>query len=47
MTSDGDTTAPGTKRLIDGQWRVFYDGYWIKAYDAPALRVRPRSGSPR
>ena len=36
MTSDGDTTAPGTKRQIDGQWRVFYDGYWIKAYDAPA-----------
>ncbi len=36
MTSDGDTTAPGTKRQIDGQWRVFHDGYWIKAYDAPA-----------
>ena len=27
---------PGTKRAIDGQWRVYYDGYWIKAYDAPA-----------
>jgi hypothetical protein len=36
MKSDGETTAAGTKRLIDGQWRVFYDGYWIKAYDAPA-----------
>src|SRR3954454_642096 len=36
MTSDGDTTAPGTKRQIGGQWRVFYDGDWIKAYDAPA-----------
>jgi hypothetical protein len=36
MNTDGDTTAPGTKRQIDGQWRVFYDGYWIKAYDAPA-----------
>jgi hypothetical protein len=28
--------ACGTKRLINGQWRVYYDGYWIKAYDAPA-----------
>jgi hypothetical protein len=27
---------PGTKRAFDGQWRVHYDGYWIKAYDAPA-----------
>ncbi len=26
----------GDKRVVDGQWRVFYDGYWIKAYDAPA-----------
>ncbi len=34
--SSGETTAAGTKRLIDGQWRVFHDGYWIKAYDAPA-----------
>src|SRR5262252_4594354 len=36
MTSDGDTTAPGTKRQMGNQWRVFYDGYWIKAYEAPA-----------
>jgi hypothetical protein len=26
----------GTKRLINGQWRVYYDGYWIKSYDPPA-----------
>ena len=26
----------GTKRLIEGQWRVYYDGYWIRAYDPPA-----------
>jgi hypothetical protein len=26
----------GTKQLINGQWRVYYDGYWIKAYDPPA-----------
>jgi hypothetical protein len=32
-----DTETPqGEKRLIDGQWRVFYDGYWIKAYEVPA-----------
>src|SRR5882724_3342475 len=36
MNSDGDTTATGTKRQIGGQWRVYHDGYWIKAYDAPA-----------
>ncbi len=35
MNSDGEIPA-GTKRQIDNQWRVFYDGYWIKAYDAPA-----------
>ena len=29
-------TPQGTKRLIDGVWRVFYDGYWVKAYDIPA-----------
>jgi hypothetical protein len=26
----------GTKRVIDGQLRVYYHGYWIKAYDIPA-----------
>lgn len=25
----------GTKRVIDGRERVFYDGYWIKAYKVP------------
>jgi hypothetical protein len=29
-------TPAGTKRLINGEIRVFYDGYWIKAYDVPA-----------
>src|SRR5262252_4910073 len=29
-------TPPGTKRLVDGTWRVYYDGYWVKAYEAPA-----------
>ena len=28
--------ANGTKRVIDGIARVYYDGYWVKAYDAPA-----------
>ena len=26
----------GTKRLIEGKWRVFYEGYWVKMYDVPA-----------
>ena len=26
----------GTKRMIDGRLRVFYYGYWIKEYEAPA-----------
>ena len=28
--------ANGTKRVIDGVSRVYYDGYWVKAYDPPA-----------
>ena len=31
-----DTPANGTMRVMRGQRRVFYDGYWIKAYEAPA-----------
>jgi hypothetical protein len=32
-----DSTIPlGTKQLINGQLRVYYYGYWIKAYDVPA-----------
>jgi hypothetical protein len=27
---------PGTERVIDGRLRVYYDGYWIKAYEVPA-----------
>ncbi len=26
----------GKKQLIDGRLRVYYDGYWIKAYEVPA-----------
>ena len=26
----------GEQRLIDGQVRVYYDGYWVKKYDVPA-----------
>jgi hypothetical protein len=33
-----DTEKPpaGTKRLVNGQWRVYYEGYWVKAYETPA-----------
>lgn len=30
-----DSAEEGTRRIIDGQERVFYDGYWIKTYPAP------------
>jgi hypothetical protein len=30
-----DAIASGTRRLIDGVPRVYYHGYWIKAYQAP------------
>jgi hypothetical protein len=26
----------GEQRVLDGQQRVYYDGYWIKKYDVPA-----------
>jgi hypothetical protein len=31
-----NATLTGTKRMIDGRWRVYYDGYWIKLYEPPA-----------
>jgi len=35
--SDGMTPpAEGTRRIIGGEERVFYDGYWIKTYPLPA-----------
>ncbi|GAC1593498.1 MAG: hypothetical protein NVS4B10_00260 [Myxococcales bacterium] len=27
---------PGTRRVIEGQARVFYEGYWVKTYPVPA-----------
>jgi hypothetical protein len=26
----------GARRMVDGRLRVYYDGYWIKAYEVPA-----------
>jgi len=31
-----DQPLEGTRRMIEGQERVFYDGYWIKTYPVPA-----------
>ncbi len=31
-----DITAEGTVRIIEGRRRVYYLGYWVRAYDAPA-----------
>jgi hypothetical protein len=42
ITAVGDTNmtdieiAQGEERMFEGQLRVFYDGYWIKAYEVPA-----------
>jgi hypothetical protein len=32
----GEPLENGAKRAVNGHWHVHYDGYWIKAYDAPA-----------
>ncbi len=37
-----DTIALGTERVIDGRARVFYYGYWIRAYEAPADTLRAK-----
>src|SRR6478752_2359270 len=34
--------AQGTERVINGQRRVFYDGYWVRAYDVPGDRWRAK-----
>jgi hypothetical protein len=34
--STTDSPPEGTRRIIDGLERVFYDGYWIKTYPVPA-----------
>jgi hypothetical protein len=31
-----DTVTLGSERIIEGQRRVYYYGYWVKAYDVPA-----------
>lgn len=35
VPSASETVSPGTRRLIAGQERVFYEGYWIKTYPVP------------
>lgn len=37
-----DALENGTVRVIDGVRRVFYDGYWIKAYDPPADSLKEK-----
>lgn len=34
--SQDDPTPLGTRRVIDGQKRGYYYGYWVKIYDVPA-----------
>lgn len=35
VPTTADTPPEGTRRIIDGLERVFYDGYWIKTYPVP------------
>lgn len=32
----GSDIPPGTKQLVEGQMRVYYEGYWVKTYAVPA-----------
>lgn len=36
VPAGGDIPPEGTRRVIDGEERVFYEGYWIKTYPVPA-----------
>jgi hypothetical protein len=36
------TPSNGTRREIDGELRVYYDGYWIKHYEPPADSIQAR-----
>src|SRR5436190_1008400 len=36
----------GTERSIDGRLRVYYDGYWIKAYPVPADTLFVKADNP-
>lgn len=37
-----EPVSAGTRRLIDGKWRVFYDGYWVKCYEVPANTLQAK-----
>ena len=37
-----DTIPCGTKRVMDGVERVYYYGYWIKTYEAPASTLEAK-----
>jgi hypothetical protein len=39
-----ETPCNGTRREIDGEMRVYYDGYWIKHYDPPPDNLLARKG---
>jgi hypothetical protein len=38
-----ETPANGTLREIDGQLRVFFEGYWVRHYDVPPTRAYTKS----
>lgn len=36
VPNESSPPTEGTRRVIDGEERVYYDGYWIKTYPVPA-----------
>ena len=43
MAHDSTTSPPnGTRRVIDGVERVYYDGYWIKTYPIPKDTIQAK-----
>lgn len=43
MAHDSTTPPPnGTRRVIDGVERVYYDGYWVKTYPIPKDTVQAK-----
>lgn len=42
LTGHAEDVAQGTRRVMDGQVRAYYYGYWIKAYDPPTDTLQER-----
>ena len=41
---DTATIPEGTRRIVNGEERVLYDGYWIRPTPCRRIRWKPRNG---